>query len=341
MRGSRVTLEPDVKLNPALKIATALVSAVMLSPPGWSAASHDKESHHIERCGRECLEAIARKYVDALVQRNPSVAPLAEHVTFSENNVLLLVGDGLWGTITGRGAPATELLFADPQAGQVGFFGVVDEHGVPGYLAARLKVEDGKISEIETVVNRVPPPPPGASPPPYATRTPKELQHFPAMTETVPPAERVSRGRLIDIANGYFSTLQQNDGQLFAPFDDSCSRLENGNITAGDPNSSYVPARITCAEQFKRGAYRFDSALRDRAFMLVDEERQLVLTRAFLDHNGVLTDFKLTDGTPAVSSFKTPSTLSVLELFKIRNGKIFRVETVYINVPYHMPTVWK
>jgi hypothetical protein len=31
----------------------------------------------------------------------------------------------------------------------------------------------------------------------------------------------------------------------------------------------------------------------------------------------------------------------VLELFKIRGGKIYRVEVVYINVPYHMPTVWK
>ena len=55
----------------------------------------------------------------------------------------------------------------------------------------------------------------------------------------------------------------------------------------------------------------------------------------------MLTDFKLADGTPAVSSFKTPSTLCVLELFKIRGGKIYRVEVVYINVPYHMPTVWK
>jgi hypothetical protein len=81
--------------------------------------------------------------------------------------------------------------------------------------------------------------------------------------------------------------------------------------------------------------------LRARGFMLVDEERQLVLTRGFLDHNGVLTDFKLTDGTPAVSGFKTPSTLCLLELFKIRDGKLYRVETVYINVPYHMPPVWK
>jgi hypothetical protein len=326
-------------LNPGLKLAAALVLAALLSPLGWS-ATHEKSVRATGHCARECLEGIARQYLDALLQRNPSQAPLADHVTFSENNVLLLPGDGLWGTITGRGAPSTELLFADPQTGQVGFFGIVDEHGVPGYFAARLKVEEGKITEIETIVNRVPALPPGASPPPFATRTPKELQHFAAMTETVPPEERVSRGRLIDIANGYFSTLQQNDGQLFAPFDDTCSRLENGNITAGDPNSSYVPARITCAEQFEKGAYRFDSALRDRGFMLVDEERQLVLTRAFLDHNGVLTDFKLADGTPAVSSFKTPSTLCVLELFKIRAGKIFRVETVYINVPYHMPSVW-
>jgi hypothetical protein len=330
-----------VKLNLGVKIVGCLL-ATLLSQQGWpAAASSDKGAHPNEHCARECLEGIARKYLDALLQRNPSVAPLADHVTFSENNVALLLGDGLWGTITGRGPPATELLFADPQAGQVGFFGIVDEHGVPGYLAVRLKVEDRKITEIETLVNRIPPLPPGATPSPFATRTPKELQHFPVMTETVPPGERVSRGRLIDIANGYFSTLQQNDGQLFTPFDDECSRMENGNVSAGDPNASYPAAKLSCAEQFKKGSYRFDSALRDRAFMLVDEERQLVLTRAFLDHNAVLTDFKLADGTPAVSSFKTPSTLCVLELFKIRSGKIYRVEVVYINVPYHMPSVWK
>jgi hypothetical protein len=333
--------EQTVKLKLDVKIFGWLLLA-MLSQTGWSAAaSNDKGVHTGEHCARECLEGIARKYFDALVQRNPSAAPLADHVTFSENNVALLLGDGLWGTITGRGPPSTELYFADSQAGQVGFFGIVDEHGVPGYLAVRLKVEDRKITEIESIVNRIPPLPPGATPSPFATRTPKELQHFPVMTETAPPGDRVSRGRLIDIANGYFSTLQQNDGQLFTAFDDECSRMENGNVSAGDPNASYPAAKLSCAEQFKKGAYRFDSALRDRGFPLVDEERQLVLTRAFLDHNGVLTDFKLADGTPAVSSFKTPSTLCVLELFKIRGGKIYRVEVVYINVPYHMPSVWK
>ena len=324
-----------------VKLVVGVTASLVLASLGWAAAAADKGGVRTNgACARECLEGIARKYLEALVQRNPAAAPLADHVKFTENNVELLPGDGLWGTITSKGPPSTELLFADPQAGQIGFFGIVEEHGVPGYLGVRLKVENRKITEIETVVNRIPPLPPGASPPPYATRAPEDLQHFPAMSEAVPPDERVSRGRLIDIANGYFSTLQQNDGQLFAPFADDCTRLENGNITAGDPNSNYVPARITCAEQFKKGAYRFDSALRERGFMLVDEERQLVLTRGFLDHNGVLTDFKLADGTPAVSSFKTPSTLCLLELFKVREGKISRVETVYINVPYHMPGVW-
>ena len=320
-----------------VKLVVGVTAALVL---GLAAAADKGGVRANGACARECLEGIARKYLEALVQQNPSAAPLAERVKYTENNVELLLGDGLWGTITSKGPPPTELLFADPQAGQVGFFGIVEEHGVPGYLGVRLKVEDRKITEIETVVNRIPPLPPGASPPPYATRQPRDLQHFPAMSETVPPEERVARGRLIDIANGYFSTLQQNDGQLFAPFAADCTRLENGNITAGDPNSNYVPARITCAEQFKKGAYRFDSALRERGFMLVDEERQLVLARGFLDHNAVLTDFKLADGTPAVSSFKTPSTLCLLELFKIRGGKISRVETVYINVPYHMPGVW-
>ena len=65
----------------------------------------------------------------------------------------------------------------------------------------------------------------------------------------------------------------------------------------------------------------------------------------FTEWTGVVatkfTYVRQTDGTPAVSGFKTPSTLCLLELFKIRDGRIYRVETVYINVPYHMPPVWK
>ncbi len=153
--------ERAVKVKPGVRIAGWLVLAAIMSQPGGSATAADRGASSGGRCARECLEGIARKYFDALQQRNPAVAPLADHVAFSENNVSLLLGDGLWGTITGRGPPSTELYFSDSDKGQVGFFGIVDEHGVPGYLAVRLKVEDRKITEIETLVNRIPPLPPG------------------------------------------------------------------------------------------------------------------------------------------------------------------------------------
>jgi hypothetical protein len=42
-------------------------------------ASNDRRPGSGGHCARECLEGIARKYLDALQQRNPSVAPLADH----------------------------------------------------------------------------------------------------------------------------------------------------------------------------------------------------------------------------------------------------------------------
>ena len=49
----------------------------------------------------------------------------APHVRNTENNVALMVGDGLWGTISALGS--YDLRFADPVTGQVAYFGTVSE----------------------------------------------------------------------------------------------------------------------------------------------------------------------------------------------------------------------
>ena len=59
--------------------------------------------------------------------KDASRLPWAENVKFTENNVVLPVGDGLWRTISGLGAE--NLRAADPQTGQVAYFGVIDERG--------------------------------------------------------------------------------------------------------------------------------------------------------------------------------------------------------------------
>jgi hypothetical protein len=44
-----------------------------------------------------------------------------------------------------------KLYFADQQAGQVGFFGTIAEHGHPVILGLRLKIEKNQIGEMEVL----------------------------------------------------------------------------------------------------------------------------------------------------------------------------------------------
>ena len=139
---------------------TVAVLATALCAPAAEAKHrhHGRQSHHQDAsapargCDRACLTGLAERYMDAMVARTPAVLPWAQPNRLSENAVALDVGDGLWGTISGHGQPVLEA--ADPATGQAAWFGVVQEHGQPAFLALRLKAEDGKITEVETVVRR-------------------------------------------------------------------------------------------------------------------------------------------------------------------------------------------
>jgi hypothetical protein len=283
-------------------------------------------------CGRECLYRVLDRYLDALTAKDPSRVSWAKMVRYTENNVSLMVGDGLWGTISGLGP--YQLRFADPLNGQVGYFGEVKETLTASPFALRLKVEDGLVAEVETVVFRAPDG--GILPPPE-----DPLVDKPVLQELVPPEDRTPRERMISLVNGYFDTLQLNDGTLFTQFDDQCDRFENGTRTTNNPNSKIT--RVTslgCAAQFRTGFFRIDDRLRARRYPLVDEERGLVLASAFIDHSGRLGSYRLSDGTVAESRFRRPHTFCVMELFKIQKGKIRQIEAVLITVPYNMPSPW-
>jgi len=308
-------------------VALAAVCLATVAAAGDPASDFNAVGPH---CDRGCLTGILDQYLTGLVGHDPARVPFADRVKFTENNVSLRIGDGLWGTVSGIRHDA-DLKFADPETGEVGYYGVVEEHGVPAFIALRLRVQNRKISEVETIVHRQEPGPAG---------DPATFRQDPGFFGTLPIAERTPRGRMVDLADGYFSTLQLNDGKIFTQFDDHCERWENGWQGAGNPREKNPANRTSCGEQFKLGIYRWDTRVRDRGFLLIDEERGLVMTRMFIDHAGVLTDYTLTNGEKRVSSIKSPYTWCALELFKIRNGSIFRIEAVFIGVPYYMPSPW-
>lgn len=270
------------------------------------------------------LERIGDLYRAAYLKHDPSLAPIARTVRFTENNVEMAFPDASWDTVTEEIGPP--LTFSDPMQGNVGIFTAVMQNDTPGFLAARLKVVDGLILEIEHMLST----PRGVSGPPTPFGDVTKLNHDPELSAVLLPIERVSRKEMIELADGYFSTLEQNTGELKTRFGPNCHRLENGKRYAVDGAD----------KDFKLGIYRFNNRVRDRDYFLVDEERGLVMGRAFIDHKGVLDHYSLTDGTPRRSPFREPHSWSVLELFKVKNGALGPIEAVFIGVPYYLRSPW-
>jgi len=284
-------------------------------------------------CSRQCLYQALDRYLQGMLAKDPTQIAWAENVKFTENNVPLRIGDGLWGTITGMGD--YDLRVADVAAGQVGFFGVVEEPHFSSLYALRLKVENGRIEEVESVVLRT------ETEPKSIIWPEPVLEHKPLFYDILPEQRRRPRDRLISIADGYFDTLQLNDGTLFTEFHEDCNRVENGTKTTNNAAVEFTAVgALGCEEQFRQGNYRYDDRLRARRFPLVDEERGLVLASGFIDHSGQLDEYTLSDGTLVNSPIRYPHSFYLLELFKIDDGKIHQIEAVFVTVPYGMGSPW-
>ena len=87
-------------------------------------------------CDRTCLNGFVDKFLAALQAHDPSKLPHSANVKYSENNVMLQLGDGLWATADGLGA--YKIYMDDPERGEVGYYGVIDENHTPDILGARL-----------------------------------------------------------------------------------------------------------------------------------------------------------------------------------------------------------
>ena len=103
-------------------------------------------------CDRACLEDFADRYINAMVAHDPSSVPLADTVKFTENGVELNVGDALWATASGN--TDYTIYAADPETGQIGYSGIVEENGTRVLISFRLKISKGRINEIEQIVGR-------------------------------------------------------------------------------------------------------------------------------------------------------------------------------------------
>lgn len=299
-------------------------SAALAQAPGERSAVIAKD------CDYDCLVGFVRGYMEALEQRDPSRVRFAPDVRFTENNVEMPLGDhGLWATITA--VKDEGLIAADTTTGGGAWIGHVEEHGLPVYYGMRLLVRDQAIVEVETVVVRN-----TGLPLPWGDVS--KLEHDPAFAEILPPEQRRPRERLIAVADSYFDTVELNDGVVFAPFDPDCGRLENGILTTSASASSAGSIAEGCEPQLRLGLYRINKRIRERRYPVVDVERGVVVATAFFDHANEFDTYYTTDGVERKTLLKWPNSISLVEAFKIRDGRIYRIEAVFTYVPYFMPS---
>ena len=325
-------------------------------------------------CNRDCLTAISEQYIAALLAKDPSKAPIAPNARWTDNGQELTIGaDGFWNSASGRGLYT--LHIADPVLGSIVTFATMREGETvkrPVLMAQRLKVVNGRITEIEDIVARgdresegamrldgipIPPPAraggPAAAPatptvaPPQAPQKPRD-----AFLRPTPPADRMTRQELVRVANMYFSGMQLNDGKGKYPFADDCNRLENGSPTTNAPGRAGQPrpdpktatsysAMWSCREQFESGLLHFVSRIRDRRYVAVDEERGIVVAFGFFDHDaGKNRHFTTPDGRSIVGGPQEPYTWEIAEAFKVEKGLLHEVEAVLTRAPYGMGSGW-
>jgi hypothetical protein len=289
-------------------------------------------------CDRACLVAFADQYLAAMVKHDYSTLPLAPACKYTENTATIPLGDGLWVGVSG-GPTSFKIYAADPTSGQVGFFGVMLEFGRPVLLALRLKVEDGKIREIEHVVARNI----GGS------ALANLVTPRPGLVEPVPQAERVSRQEMLRIANSYFESIEHTKSSL-APFAADCERHENGIQTTTNktprPGADAATAAIdalNCGDQIDTGNLSYITRIRPRRLAIVDEEYGLVFGFPMFVHRGDVRTVKIV-GVPGVTSVPKPFgpiDLEAGEIFKIRGGKIHEIEAEGFLLPYGARTGWE
>ncbi len=312
-------------LKPLLLAAGAV--AALASSPALAQAAGEENALVAPSCDRACLLDTLGSYMDALRAGDAARLPLAKDAVFTENNVPISLDRGLWATVTA--VDETGLEAADPLTGNAAWFGSAREKGNPVIYAVRIHVEGGLIDEIETVVHRK-----TALPAPFGDT--ENMVHDPEYYDVLPPEERSSRERMHSIADGYFDTVQLNDGQVFTNFSDDCGRLENGiRTTSNNRDDGRQLAAEGCEAQFRMGIYRINKRIR-RDFFIFDEERGVAVGRGFFDHANEFDRYLLTNGQEMRTALKWPNSITLLEAFRIKNQEIQRIEAVFTYVPYFM-----
>jgi len=289
---------------------------------------------------REYLKSFVDKYFVALEKKDYSELPVSDVYKYSENCEPISLGEGV---ITYHVREKVRLEIYDVKTGQAAVQSVLDNGEKLIMFFLRLKIRDDKIIEIETLVN------PGENgvPIPFDPGNITEISDH--WKRSIRPAERDSRFKLMDVADGYWRAMETEGTADYvrpAILPDT-ERFENGMHTTNEPMPDFsdlfgeggpvfIPAYPfpddgphTALADFDHGTWR-GTAVEDRRYPVIDEERGIIVSLARF--GSLKQDMsKNPDAGPAPY---------VAEFFAVTRGWIREVHVVIAGVKPYVPTPW-
>ncbi|MBN1381248.1 MAG: hypothetical protein JXA41_06215 [Deltaproteobacteria bacterium] len=273
---------------------------------------------------QEKLIAMMDRYLECLVANDPSTLPIAKNLKITENGYPVQLGQGLLET-------ASEITYRhyipDAPTGQIVLYGVARETMKLANFLVRLKVESDVITEIETIIARE-----GTASiaNPASMKEPK-----PIYSTILDPSERTPREEMIAAAESYFNCIEDNTANV--PFHRECNRTANGQQTT---NSGPVP--LSCLGQFEKKIFAYITKVRNRRYVIVEEQKGLVFGVFMMDVPARKEHFDLfpipMEHLPV--HMITPHTIYLAELFKIVKGQIRQIEALMFNTTLGAHSGW-
>jgi len=279
-------------------VVTAALFALLIDVrPGACATMPTRDAaDKTQPCSQACLAKVMADFKASVLAKK--LVELAEGAEVRENMEVTTVDKAAWKDVKAVKSSAT---FSDAVTGNVvSRDGVEMSDGKPAYISTRLKVEAGRITEVEFSADVA------RANPAYVWNLP------PVLTATVPEAERMTREALDALAHRYFQTLTDHK-PVAADYDEArCNRFHSGNqITNVSRNVVEGQGARTCVTA-NEGNKPWGPALEQR-FPVIDVEHGIVLGITLLMYANQV--------------------MYVSEVFKVEQGRITHIDNIGLVKP--------
>jgi hypothetical protein len=246
-------------------------------------------------CDRVCLLEKAKQFNAHMLAHTTERIPLGPNAQIRENAKAVTLAESRWSTVK---QIRSEGVYADAIKGNV-IERVAAEvaSGITVYIGTRLKLADGKITEVEINFDDRP-----------NVNAKNLIPYDPIFTTIVPSEERSTREQLERIVTSYFQALTDHK-PIEADFDLRCDRYHSGNrITHNARNGVENSGDVGCYESML-GPKPWGPATETR-IALVDAERGVVIAYSILYYAG------------------SDRRMQISEVFKILGGRIRLIDNI-------------